>query len=147
MLLLTLIVNLNYFRRKPLSSGSYENSKGLVTFTALLLHSCSGSWWVKICCVTNFLCFFTLEIESILVYILFICSYLIKHFYGQFRRHLSRYYRYGAFIFLLLLLLLIVPIDSKTWYTRIGVFYVQQNEDQIFHDLIFLDVGTAKDKF
>ena len=68
MLLLTLIVNLNYFRRKPLSSGSYENSKGLVTFTALLLYSCSGSWWVKICCVTNFLCFFTLEIESILVY-------------------------------------------------------------------------------
>ena len=57
---------------------------------------------------------------SIPVY--FFCSYLIKHFQGQFRRHLSRYYHYGAFALVLLLSLSIMPVDSRTWYARIGVF-------------------------
>ena len=57
---------------------------------------------------------------SILVY--FFCSYLIRHFQGQFRRHLSRYYHYGAFVLLLLVSLSIMPIDSRTWYARTGVF-------------------------
>ena len=54
--------------------------------------------------------------------VFFICSYLIKHFHGQFQRFLRRYYLYGAFVLLLLLLLSIMPIDSRTWYARIGVF-------------------------
>ena len=35
---------------------------------------------------------------------------------------LSRYYHYGAFVLLLLLLLSIMPIDSRSWYAKIGVF-------------------------
>ena len=105
--------------------------------------------------------------------VFFICSYLIKHFHGQFQRFLRRYYLYGAFVLLLLLLLSIMPIDSRTWYARIGVFQstkivtqsnsfqkdnlnftvrniafmYNKNGYQVFLDLIFLDVGTAKDKF
>ena len=41
----------------PLSSGGWENNRGLTPFTALLLCCCSGSWRVSLCCVTNFLCF------------------------------------------------------------------------------------------
>ena len=47
---------------------------------------------------------------------------LIKHFHGEFWRHLSQYYHYEAFVFLLLLLLSTMPIDSSTWYARISVF-------------------------
>ena len=71
MLLLTLIVNLSYFCREPLSSGGWENRKGLAAFTALFLCCCSDSWRVNICCITNFLRFFRLEIEFILVYFYF----------------------------------------------------------------------------
>ena len=71
-LLLTLISS--YFCRKPLSSGGWENSKGLAPFTALFLCCCSGSWPVKICCVTNFLCFFPLETEFYLVYLFRVLS-------------------------------------------------------------------------
>ena len=67
MLLLIVIVHLSYSRRKPLSSGGWENNRGLTPFTALFL-CCSGSWRVNLCCVTNFLCFFTLETEFILAY-------------------------------------------------------------------------------
>ena len=68
MLLLIVIVHLSYFRREPLSSGGWENNRGLARFTALFLCCCSGSWRVNLCCVTNFLCFFTLETEFILAY-------------------------------------------------------------------------------
>ena len=68
MLLLIVIVHLSYFRRKSLSSGGWENNRGLAPFTALFLCCCSGSWRVNLCCVTNFLCFFTLETEFILAY-------------------------------------------------------------------------------
>ena len=68
MLLLVVMVHLSYFRKKPLSSGGWENNKGLTPFTALFLCCCSGSWRVNVCCVTNFLCYFTLETEFILVY-------------------------------------------------------------------------------
>ena len=71
MLLLIVIVNLSCFRRKPLSSGGWENNRGLALFTALFLCCCSGSWRVNLCCVTNFLCFFPLETEFILA-----CFYL-----------------------------------------------------------------------
>ena len=121
MLLLVVMVHLSYFRKKPLSSGGWENNKGLTPFTALFLCCCSGSWRVNVCCVTNFLCFFLHQKQS-LFQCIFICSYLIKHFHGQLRRRLSRYYHYGAFVLLLLLLLSIMPIDSRTWYARIGVF-------------------------
>ena len=68
MLLLIVMVHLSYLRRKPLSSGDWKNNRGLASFTALFLCCCSGSWRVNLCCVTNFLCFFTLETEFILVY-------------------------------------------------------------------------------
>ena len=34
MLLLILIVHLSYFRKEPLSSGGWENEKGLAAFTS-----------------------------------------------------------------------------------------------------------------
>ena len=68
MLLLIVMVHLSYFRRKPLSSGDWKNNRGLAPFIALLLCCCSGSWQMNLCCVTNFLCFFTLKKEFILAY-------------------------------------------------------------------------------
>ena len=67
-LLLTFIVHLSYFWRKPLFSGGWKNNKRLAPFTALFLCCCRGSWRVSICCVTDFFCLFTLETEFILVY-------------------------------------------------------------------------------
>ena len=126
MSLLIVIAHLSHFRREPLSSGGWKNSKRLAFFTALFLCCCSGSWRVNVCCVTNFLCFFLHQKQS-LFQCIFICSYLIKHFHGQFR---SRYYHYGAFVLLLLLLLSIMPIDSRTWYAKIGVFQSTKIETQ-----------------
>ena len=99
-------------------------------FTALFLCYCPGYWQVNICCVTNFLCFFTLETEFILEYFyLFIPNKALSwslseasKWYYHYAIIIPSYYRYGAFVLLLLLLLLIMPIDSRTWYARIGVF-------------------------
>ena len=68
MLLLLVIVHLSYFRRKSFSSRRWENNRGLASFTALFLCCCSGPWRMNICCVTNFLYFFTLETEFISAY-------------------------------------------------------------------------------
>ena len=68
MLLLIMIVHLSYFRREPLPSGGWKINRGLAPFTVLFLCCCSGSWRVNLCCVTNFLCFVTLETEFILAY-------------------------------------------------------------------------------
>ena len=114
MLLLIVIVHLSYFRRKPLSSGYWKNNRGLAPFTALFLCCCSSSWRVNLCSVTNFLCFFTLETEFILVNF---CFFLPHKAFSWSISEVSK-----AFVLLLPLLLSIMPIDSRTWYARIGVF-------------------------
>ena len=53
---------------------------------------------------------------------MFIFSYFIHHFHGQFGKHLSQHCHYGSFFLFLLLLLSIMPIDNRTWYVRMGVF-------------------------
>ena len=68
MLLLILTVHLTYFCRKSLYFWGWGNNRRPALFTVLLLCCCS-SWWVNFCCITNFLCFFTLETELILAYI------------------------------------------------------------------------------
>ena len=120
MLLPTLIVHLSYFRRKPLSSGGLENNKGLAPFTALFLCCCSGPGWLKICCVTNFLCFFTLEIEFILMYFhLFISHKALSWAISEASKSILPLW---SFCLAILQLLSIMPIDSRTRFARIGVF-------------------------
>ena len=65
MLLLIVTVYLTCFRRK--SFLNWGNNRGPAPFTALFLCCCS-SWWVTRYCITNFLCFSTLEIEFLLAY-------------------------------------------------------------------------------
>ena len=67
MLLLIVTVHLTYFGRKSLSFWGWGNNRRPGSFTVLFLCCCS-SWWVNLCCITNFLCFFTLETEFILAY-------------------------------------------------------------------------------
>ena len=94
MLLLIVIVHLSYFRREPLR--------------------------VNLCCVTNFLCFVTLETEFILAYFyLFIPHKALSWSISEASKLILSLW---AFVLLLLLLLSIMPIDSRTWYARIGVF-------------------------
>ena len=120
-LLLTLISS--YFCRKSLSSGGWENNKGLAPFTALFLCCCSGSWPVNICCVTNFLCFFPLETEFYLVYLFRVLSphkalsWPISEAFS-----ISSILSLWSCFLVIATITSIMPIDSGTLYARIGAF-------------------------
>ena len=120
-LLLTLISS--YFCRKPLSSGGWENSKGLAPFTALFLCCCSGSWRVNIYCVTNFLCFFALETEFYLAYLFRVLSphkalsWPISEAFS-----ISSILSLWSCFLVIATITSIMPIDSGTLYARIGAF-------------------------
>ena len=115
-----LVQMLTLLCREPLSSWVWENRKGLAAFTALFLCCCSGSWWVSICCVTNFLCFFRLEIEFILVYFYLFTPHKVLS-WSILEASLLMLSLWN-FCLLIALLLLIMLIDSRTWCARIGVF-------------------------
>ena len=119
-LLLTLIVHLNYFCSKSLSSESRKNNKGLVPFTALFLCCCSDSCWVNFCCVTNLLRCFTLEIVFILVYFyLFMPPKALSWSVSEFSKSIQLLWSFYLVIATILLSAMLV--DSSTWSAIIGV--------------------------